>query len=186
VRNPGEACDDGNTNDDGNGCDALCQRNDDCGDEIVQALFEQCDDGNSVENDGCSTSCEEDGSCPIAVDVTANINRSHIIGTTILRPNSRAATCGGSDSSEVALVVRAMQDGILTASTVHSRTDFDTVISIRTDCRDPATELACNDGDGGNSGSTATAAVNAGEVYTILIEGAGTSTGTFEVSLELQ
>lgn len=51
---PGEDCDDGNTFDDGNGCDGQCHKNAICGDAKIQILFELCD-GTS----GCSLDCKE-------------------------------------------------------------------------------------------------------------------------------
>lgn len=52
-----EDCDDGNTTDDGNGCDARCKKNAVCGDNKVHALFEACDDGNKSD-DTCSDDCK--------------------------------------------------------------------------------------------------------------------------------
>lgn len=47
----GEACDDGNTDDD-DGCTSLCMSAT-CGDGFVQKDFEQCDDGNDDDTDAC-------------------------------------------------------------------------------------------------------------------------------------
>ena len=44
---------------DGNGCNALCKRNDVCGNNTIEALFETCDDGNATDDDnGCSAACQ--------------------------------------------------------------------------------------------------------------------------------
>lgn len=51
TEEPGETCDDGNTDDD-DGCTSLCLSAT-CGDEFVQAEFEQCDDGNKDDTDAC-------------------------------------------------------------------------------------------------------------------------------------
>ncbi len=52
-----EECDDGNT-DDGDGCSAVCDSNEQCGNDVVDQLIgEQCDDGNTIAGDGCSTVC---------------------------------------------------------------------------------------------------------------------------------
>jgi hypothetical protein len=51
---PGEDCDDGNTIDDGNGCDSQCQKNAICGDSKIQDLFEICD-GTA----DCNLDCKE-------------------------------------------------------------------------------------------------------------------------------
>lgn len=52
-----ESCDDGDTLDSGNGCSATCTITAVCGDNVVQSLVEQCDDGNQVSFDGCSATC---------------------------------------------------------------------------------------------------------------------------------
>ncbi len=54
-----EDCDDGNTSDDGNGCDGLCRKNSLCADGVVQDWFEACDDGNEVGGDACSADCTQ-------------------------------------------------------------------------------------------------------------------------------
>ncbi len=51
VMDPGEACDDGNTEDD-DGCTSLCMSAT-CGDAFVQKDFEECDDGNDDDTDAC-------------------------------------------------------------------------------------------------------------------------------------
>jgi cysteine-rich repeat protein len=55
VVDPGEACDDGNT-DDADGCTNACALPG-CGDGIV-AGDEQCDDGNTEDNDACTSACK--------------------------------------------------------------------------------------------------------------------------------
>ena len=52
---PGEECDDGNT-DDTDACPSTC-RNATCGDGFVWAGAEECDDGNALPGDGCETDC---------------------------------------------------------------------------------------------------------------------------------
>jgi cysteine-rich repeat protein len=51
---PGEACDDGDAADTGNGCSAACQRTGFCGDGALQPLFEACEPPNSAS---CSAAC---------------------------------------------------------------------------------------------------------------------------------
>lgn len=59
FREAGEACDDGNTEDE-DGCSSRCQA-ERCGDEIVQASRDEaCDDGNVTNGDGCSSVCLEE------------------------------------------------------------------------------------------------------------------------------
>jgi len=51
----GEECDDGNTTP-GDGCDASCQNEPQCGNGSVEG-DEECDDGNSTPGDGCDAAC---------------------------------------------------------------------------------------------------------------------------------
>ncbi len=53
VADPGEACDDGDAFDTGNGCTADCQISTVCGDGIVHEGLEACDDGNT-ETESCA------------------------------------------------------------------------------------------------------------------------------------
>lgn len=68
-----EMCDDGNTVDNGNGCDSQCRKNSVCGDGVVQDLFEACDGGT-----GCSLDCKTAStvSLPVSdrggIDIRAN------------------------------------------------------------------------------------------------------------------
>ncbi|MEL6759037.1 MAG: choice-of-anchor V domain-containing protein, partial [Myxococcota bacterium] len=57
-----EECDDGNTNDDGNGCGPTCLRVNDCGNSIVEPAFETCDDGSGnsdTQPDACRSDCQQ-------------------------------------------------------------------------------------------------------------------------------
>jgi len=60
IVEPGEECDDGNTNNDDscrNDCTKCPPPAPVCGNGIVES-GEECDDGNQVDNDGCSNSCK--------------------------------------------------------------------------------------------------------------------------------
>ena len=57
VIDEGEACDDGADGDRLDGCSDFCIRVGRCGDGIVQAAVETCDDGNLVSGDLCSSDC---------------------------------------------------------------------------------------------------------------------------------
>jgi len=52
-----EACDDGNTTADGNGCSATCTNVSVCGSSVREDAFEACDDGNVTAGDGCAADC---------------------------------------------------------------------------------------------------------------------------------
>jgi len=56
AKDPGEACDDGNTVET-DACLSTCELAT-CGDGFVQAGVEECDDGNTNDGDGCSADCK--------------------------------------------------------------------------------------------------------------------------------
>jgi cysteine-rich repeat protein len=65
TQTPGEACDDGDDNDDTayGGCTKLCKRGPRCGDGKLQEAEEACDDGNnrtpySADGKGCAPGCK--------------------------------------------------------------------------------------------------------------------------------
>ncbi|TGM52218.1 hypothetical protein [Leptospira vanthielii] len=64
-----EACDDGNTTDNGNGCSATCKRSGSCGDNITQSIFETCDLGGVN-----SAVCDSDCTAPVCGDGFRNAN----------------------------------------------------------------------------------------------------------------
>ncbi|MBA3549537.1 MAG: DUF4215 domain-containing protein [Nannocystis sp.] len=55
VQDPGEACDDGDLQDD-DACTTRCQLAV-CGDASIQTGVEECDDGNQVDDDDCNNAC---------------------------------------------------------------------------------------------------------------------------------
>jgi cysteine-rich repeat protein len=66
----GEACDDGAANSDTTpgACRTDCS-DPGCGDNVVDpSLGEQCDDGNTVDGDGCDSLCRDEGTDPICGD----------------------------------------------------------------------------------------------------------------------
>jgi cysteine-rich repeat protein len=62
ILDPGEECDDGNTNNN-DGCDSACQV-EKCGDGTLDPEDgEECDDGNTTDGDGCSAECTIEPAC---------------------------------------------------------------------------------------------------------------------------
>ena len=58
ILEPGEQCDNGDDNDSSfGGCTPECVWGPHCGDGIVQKEYEDCDDGNYRDDDGCPESC---------------------------------------------------------------------------------------------------------------------------------
>ncbi len=91
VEELGEACDDGNDEDDDACIDCVLAT---CGDGFVRAGVEDCDDQNDVELDACTSACEDSGCgpddddgdgvhdgcdlCPGADDATADLDGDEI------------------------------------------------------------------------------------------------------------
>jgi cysteine-rich repeat protein len=71
---PGEACDEGvmNTDAPNAACRPNCQPGR-CGDAILDTPLEQCDDGNTFANDGCSPSCLPERTAPFTGTLTAQV-----------------------------------------------------------------------------------------------------------------
>jgi cysteine-rich repeat protein len=53
-----EACDDGVNEITYGGCAPGCVLGPYCGDNMKQIMFEECDDGNNTNMDGCSSACK--------------------------------------------------------------------------------------------------------------------------------
>ena len=93
-----EVCDDGNTTS-GDGCSALCDSTEPCGDGIVTvALGEVCDDGNHVAGDGCSPDCRSTETCGDGI-VTVALGEvcddgNHLSGDGCSPDCRSAETCG--------------------------------------------------------------------------------------------
>jgi cysteine-rich repeat protein len=65
VKNGDEECDDGEDNTGGYGeCAPGCVYGPYCGDDKTQRPYEQCDDGNNRNSDGCSSACRTEISVP--------------------------------------------------------------------------------------------------------------------------
>jgi len=61
----GESCDDGANNGQYGYCKTDCSgMGPHCGDGILQSNYEECDDGNTVSGDGCSSSCQTEAAAP--------------------------------------------------------------------------------------------------------------------------
>jgi cysteine-rich repeat protein len=59
-----EQCDDGDSEDNGNGCDSSCMANNECGNLTVEDAIEECDDGNTTDDgNGCDETCMANNVC---------------------------------------------------------------------------------------------------------------------------
>jgi len=158
-----------------------------CGDGTTEGL-EECDDGNMVSGDGCSDSCViEDPSCTVEMDLSDTVNESTLTaGDSSVGEDEHSPSCSSLGSTDVTYSFTAASDGPVVVSTDHEGTEYDTVLYVREDCIDPATEIACND-DIDSKKSSASSELYfdavAGESYSIIVDGWGGDAGLFELSL---
>lgn len=86
-----EACDDGNTTDDNNGCSTTCKRVGFCGDNVRQNLFEACDAGGVN-----SAACDSDCTAPVCGDGIRNAqNGESCDDGNVVNGDGCNSTCSG-------------------------------------------------------------------------------------------
>ncbi|MEZ4463021.1 MAG: dickkopf-related protein [bacterium] len=128
-----------------------------CVDDLDCAVGEICDAGVCVgENGGAACDAEV-----ALVDGRAD-------GSTVGAPAGDRGSCGGA-GEEIAHSFVAPEAGTFCARTDGS--DYDTVVYVRTDCGDPATELGCNDDAGGTLQSAVEFQAEAGATYHVFVDG---------------
>lgn len=164
-----------------------------CGDDRINGT-EECDDGNEVSFDGCSSTCEDEGSCADAIDLNAHGTVGtggtlSIIGSTedgLDHIHDAECSDFGVAANDIVYLYVPPTAGQLYVTTESSTTAFDTLIYARTTCGDVESELACDDDlpDGVASGMGFE--VVAGTPIFLVVDGydAG-ERGLFELSVKL-
>jgi cysteine-rich repeat protein len=167
-----------------------------CGNKKVDT-GEECDDGNTASNDGCSATCAlesggaEDlcGGAPLALATTgaSTLYTAHVAGTTAKLFNHYGASCGGGSGADAVYVITPPRTGRAVARVTAG---FDAVLSVRTGCDDPKTELGCNStsapaADAG-AGTTLAFPVFAGKPVYVFVDGYGGAKGDFVLDVDVQ
>jgi len=182
TMDPGEACDDGNT-EDGDGCTSLCQSAT-CGDGFVQDGFEECDDGNDDNTDECiacvAAECgdgfvqegveecddgnaDDDDEC--ANDCTANGSSSGTGGETGgEETDTEASSASGDDSSGAGSDTEDPTDATVSGGASATLTATITI-----------TDGGSGDGDGDDDGSSGSAPGGTGDGGGCSVGGRGSS-----------
>ncbi len=121
-----------------------------CGDGLMSG-GESCDDGNTADGDGCSSTCTIQplvgiDTCPgyaMTLSGTGTDPRTGVltVDTSVLTPNY-AGSCSGSSKDGVVVVTPPI-NGKLTVKV--TGLDYQPVIYARTTCNDPKTQKACDD-----------------------------------------
>ncbi len=136
-----------------------CRVDEDCGAD------RRCEDGACV---GDAPQMEGAAACDAAVRGGLGMYDGVTMGESVA-----AGGCGRSESSpEAVYALSFAEDGDVCLNT--AGTDFDTVLYVRSDCREPESELECNDDNfevTGGTQSAFTLAVTAGETYYAFVDG---------------
>lgn len=112
-----------------------------------------------------------------AVSLTGTTTATGVI------PSTRCQTNTGGGEAIYSLVITARTGVIL--STDNDGTAFDTELSLRTSCTDPATELSCDDDSGSGSGrgnSSVMRAVLDPGTYTVIVDGYNAAAGAYTLT----
>ena len=106
----------------------------------------------------------------------------------VVRPAASQAgpdDCGGGAGPEVALRFQAPRQGLWSFDTGGSQNGYDTVLYLRSDCRQQRSELECNDDAGGRTTSRLELDLNAGQTVYVFVDGFGQNdAGSWTLTIE--
>lgn len=160
---------------------------------------EQCDDGNTQNGDGCSSTCtNEPTTCAVATPVALSLGQPTTIdGTTVggeTNFNSTKAPCSSAPGPSKVYAVTAASTGFLTAWLERDQTAFDSVLYVRSSCNSDASTLLCANHTNAGSplpvatggGEVVSVPVQQGQTYYVVVDGAaGGAQGAFRLLLDL-
>ena len=161
-----------------------------CGDGTLDP-GEECDDGNSLSDDGCSASCVRESAgpndhCPgvaLALHVGNGGRRiGSVTGTTAELYPHYAGSCGGYGVADAVYVVTPDVTGQLTA---RLSAGFDSLLYARRTCESGGTEAACRNVPGAQGGEELRILVVKDEPVYLFVDGTPNASGTFELDIEL-
>jgi hypothetical protein len=136
---------------------------------------------------GCAT--------PAADDEQADVEQASFganLGSVVATPVATGGTAGGTNDNrpacspsstapDMAYFWTAPATGTYTFTTVTSRPTFDTVLEVRNVAT--GASLGCNDDSAGTLQSTVSLAMTSGQVVRIIIDGFGTASGAYVLSI---
>ena len=194
IRQGDEACDDGNTVD-GDDCTGGCTLPR-CGDGTVDP-FEACDDGDLDDDNICANDCTVNGVAGADFNIGSALGSSLLTGTTVGAGNDHQPPpeCTNNSAPDVSVGWFAPAAGQYDIDLCGS--DFDTYLVVRSGAIDgpvppdvrpghtPAGIACDDDDDSGVCGldSRVVIAAEAGEVFTIWIEGLGSGAGAYVLNI---
>ncbi len=161
-----------------------------CGNKVVEGT-EECDDGNAVDGDGCTSTCKKEptppyDTCPgVEIPLTGSgtsLRTGTVSGatTSLASEYTGNASCSATYAREAVFWVKPNVSGAVTVDLGGSTaTAFDSVLYVRSSCDDAMTQVACHD-EAGNGSEKVTFAAVANMTYFIFVDGYESSTGTVD------
>lgn len=164
-----------------------------CGNAKVEA-GEECDDGNQVETDDCTTQCKFTSTgpgdiCPgltLTLAQNGNVWEAKATGTTATGfKHQYKGTCATSSTSpEVVYQLNSGPGGKVTVSLTDSITAFDSALYIRSGDCTSGSQIECDDAIG-DGGEVITFDAAADTNYWIFVDGYGGEKGAYELTVSV-
>ncbi len=196
VKDPGELCDGADFG--GKTCasiglgtgDLIC--NPFCGIVASNCVPKEiCIDDKDNDQDGLTDCLDSDCVAEVACTDSCAAPKSLSVpgwysGDTSGRPSIQAASCSPQSAQETIFKVIAPQTGTFTA-TLNSWAGIDFSLSLRTTCKDAASELACSNVGDPNSGKSevVTLEVTQGQTIFVVVDGAAGGAGPFDLNVDM-
>lgn len=156
---------------------------------------EECDDGDTSSNDGCSAACKIESAGPadacsgapvnlVRVDATT-LYKGSLTGTTAGLYNHYSSSCGGGSGADAVYRIDPPMTGRATARITAG---FSAIVSVRTSCSDSKTELGCADDTSSITTGRSEIAfpVFQGAPVFVFVDGYGGSGGDFTLDVDVQ
>jgi cysteine-rich repeat protein len=162
-----------------------------CGNNIIEP-GEQCDDGNMMSGDGCSSTCQAEGTtCNSAVQVKFASYGTQTFGGSTTGGGAHTGTqCMGSAGADrVYAVTVPNNEGFLTASLSRAGTSYESVLYVTKGCQDNQSNdaILCPDSivPGAGGGEVASFRVSPGATYYVFVDGfGGMDDGAYQLTLD--
>jgi cysteine-rich repeat protein len=161
-----------------------------CG-NFKQETGEDCDDGNTNDNDGCSGSCKlesafEGDTCPgktIALTTTSTLSTGTVSGSTSPAFNQYGSACGGGSGKDVVYSFTPTTSG---KAIVKLTANYPAILSTRSTCEVSTTESKCTDIAEPTGGTTTMEIPVFKDTPAFLfVDGYGGSSGTFTIDIQI-
>lgn len=162
-----------------------------CGNFVLEPT-EGCDDGNTINGDGCTSDCfSEEDACNLAIPVTLAPGTQSFFGALGGGANhapTLGASCqaGAGAGPEAVYQVSVTEQGHVTAYLPSAGTGFNTVLYSRLTCSQQSSQLSCHDNDAGaGAGEVVSTWLEPGETVFLFVDTGGAAVGDYELVLDL-